>query len=202
MSVTGSRTLLFSTAPPGSDRLAASAVADHLRASHATAARKSASDSWSYSKWLLSAGGLGERKQWMEDPIASASLNLGKGTSKGTRQYGFPWPGGGKYLEWQQTPGSSLIGLYVQPIGITARRLCSFLMRQCYTRLLKGLSDDQVHPASMHSSLHNNQPSYPLSSWCFAPGHILLPKAIQVVSRAALQPAAEQAAGVMRSLVK
>lgn len=91
---------------------------------------------------------------------------------------------------------------YVQPTGITARGLCSFLRRQCYTRLLKGLSDDQVHPASMHSSLHVNQPSYPLSSWCFAPGHVLLPKAIHVFSRAALQPSAEQAAEVIRSLVK
>lgn len=112
-----------------------------------------------------------------EDPIASsvafrpsASLNSGAGAFKGTHERGLPRPGGGKHLQWQQASGSSLIGLYVPPIAVTALGPCSSLTRQCYTRLSTGLSDNQVHPASVHSPLHYNQPSHPLIPLCSAPG--------------------------------
>lgn len=69
------------------DKLAASALAD-----------QSASDSWPYSKWLIPAEGLGERKQWTEDSFLAIWMESEKGTSKDTPEHGLPM------ARWWETP--------------------------------------------------------------------------------------------------
>lgn len=81
------------------------ALADHLRAGSHHSCSQISIRLLALLKVTVSAEGLGERKQWTDDPIVSsvafkpsASLNLEKGTSKDTHEYELPM------ARWWETP--------------------------------------------------------------------------------------------------